>query len=516
MKLVMLHHHLNSGGVTRVIAAHLQSLAAVAADEAIEKVGLLYDGQAGGWPSGLDESEARLGVERIVVPQVGYDTRPIAQPQTLARTLEEALSSNGFPPDETILHVHNHSLGKNASLPAALAELARSGYRLLLQIHDFAEDFRPKNYRHLREAWDDDDFAGRLYPQAAHIWYGTLNQRDAAVLTRCGIPQERLVSLPNPVPPLPTLPDRDDARRRIAGKLSFEASADYVLYPVRGIRRKNVGEFLLHAAVARQTASRTQFAMTLPPVTAHEVVHYEHWKSFARKMELPLALDAGLREGLEYVDHLAAADAIATTSVAEGFGMVFLEAWLTGSPLYGRDLPEITADFTAAGLDLSALYGSIEIPVDWVGRDAYAAAFRQSYRSVCEAYDRASPSESEFDRAIAAHLSAGTVDFGDLNEDLQTKVLERVSTSAQEAGQLWEANPGLRPPTREERPEIETNAEAVRDTFSLSSIGHRLLTTYNELARETPALEVTSLETAESLVDAFLDPGRFRLIRGAL
>ena len=37
------------------------------------------------------------------------------------------------------------------------------------------------------------------------------------------------------------------------------------------------------------------------------------------------------------------------TSLAEGFGMVFLESWLAECPLLGRDLPEITRDFVEAG-----------------------------------------------------------------------------------------------------------------------------------------------------------------------
>ena len=47
----------------------------------------------------------------------------------------------------------------------------------------------------------------------------------------------------------------------------------------------------------------------------------------------------GAPGGLEFFENLAAADAVATTSLAEGFGMVFLEAWLAGRPLVGRDLP---------------------------------------------------------------------------------------------------------------------------------------------------------------------------------
>ncbi len=60
---------------------------------------------------------------------------------------------------------------------------------------------------------------------------------------------------------------------------------------------------------------------------------------------------------------IAKADALITTSVAEGFGLAFLEPWLASKPLVGRNLPEITADFAEHGLDLSALYNCLPVPL---------------------------------------------------------------------------------------------------------------------------------------------------------
>ena len=42
---------------------------------------------------------------------------------------------------------------------------------------------------------------------------------------------------------------------------------------------------------------------------------------------------------------VAHAKAIVSTSVAEGFGLGFLEPWIFGKGLCGRDIPEITSDF---------------------------------------------------------------------------------------------------------------------------------------------------------------------------
>ena len=52
-------------------------------------------------------------------------------------------------PDQTLLQLHNHALGKNIGWTSFVPQLAQAGYRTLLQIHDFAEDFRPGNYQAL-------------------------------------------------------------------------------------------------------------------------------------------------------------------------------------------------------------------------------------------------------------------------------------------------------------------------------------------------------------------------------
>ena len=54
---------------------------------------------------------------------------------------------------------------------APLRRLASDGYRLLLQVHDFAEDLRPLNFGRLSQATQVDT-ASYPYPDAAHIHYG--------------------------------------------------------------------------------------------------------------------------------------------------------------------------------------------------------------------------------------------------------------------------------------------------------------------------------------------------------
>ncbi|MEN0111234.1 MAG: hypothetical protein AAF805_10985, partial [Planctomycetota bacterium] len=159
MLLAILHHHLNRGGVTSVIANHCRALATLPDADRPERVVVLFDGQRDGWPENLlDELAGRLAVELVVEPALGYDAAgATADSAGLADVLAQRLAACGLSPEDTLLHTHNHSIGKSASLPGALGRLADAGWRMLLQVHDFAEDNRPENYAHLREATGLDD-----------------------------------------------------------------------------------------------------------------------------------------------------------------------------------------------------------------------------------------------------------------------------------------------------------------------------------------------------------------------
>ena len=60
------------------------------------------------------------------------------------------------------------------------------------------------------------------------------------------------------------------------------------------------------------------------------------------------------------VDH---SQAIVSTSVAEGFGLGFLEPWAFDKGLCGRNIREITQDFEKLGIDLNHLYERVETDI---------------------------------------------------------------------------------------------------------------------------------------------------------
>ena len=129
MRVAIVHYHLSPGGVTSVIRAASQSLG----DASIPHVILC------GSPAAEEDLPVR------VVEELGYRKSSERSPAAVLADLRSAcVEALGGPPD--VWHFHNHSLGKNIIFPEMVALLAEAGERLVLQLHDLAEDGRPQNY----------------------------------------------------------------------------------------------------------------------------------------------------------------------------------------------------------------------------------------------------------------------------------------------------------------------------------------------------------------------------------
>lgn len=493
MRILILHYHLQTGGVTRVIEHACGALAAAG-----HRVLVL----AGEPP----RRSLPAGVRFAQVPALAYEERrPAAGPSELAADLEAAARAGlGDLPD--LWHVHNHCLGKNLALPAALLALAAQGQRLLLQIHDFAEDGRPALYARLRASIGGGDAArlsAVLYPQAAHIGYAVLNDRDRGFLAAAGVPKARLHLLANPV----DLPPRGGPVA--AGGAALFPGRRLWLYPTRAIRRKNLGELLLWAAVAGEG---DLFAATQAPQNPVELPGYRRWAALARELALPLELELGSRVE-DFPALLASSHALVTTSLAEGFGYAFLEPWLAERPLVGRDLPEITRDFVADGLDLHSLYRRLDVPLDWLDADRLRAAMAQALDAVAAAYGRApahpgADPGADLARLWSVAVADGRIDFGRLDEAAQEEVIRHLA-----------ADPGAAASLRPSHLAVSADAELVarnralvqRD-YAVAAYGRRLEGVYLALLDAAVDARLDAADGAV-LLDRFLEPERLFLLR---
>jgi glycosyltransferase involved in cell wall biosynthesis len=516
MQLAIVHYHLNRGGVTQVIQNHLRALAA-AEQGGIERVVILFGGRKEAWPQGGVSGAEGIELRLCPLPELEYDEGRTPAADRLARAVADALIAEGASPDSCVLHIHNHSLGKNVSLPGAITILAGNGWRSLLHVHDFAEDFRPDNYQRLADALAPDcpeELPGQLYPQASRIHYAVLNGRDYRLFEKAGVPANRLHSLPNPVAPFGELPDRGGARAKLADKFGVGEACKFLLYPVRGIRRKNIGEALLWSLLP---PGEVRVGITLSPLNPVERRTYQRWAELAAKLNLPSLFGVGDPGGLGFTENLAASDVILTTSVAEGFGMVFLECWLAGRALVGRDLPEITSDFEAAGATFNELNDELLVPIDWVGLDRFRDAVAQTFLSVAASYGVAAMPPADLSAAIDNLVNDGSVDFALLSVALQRQVIERLGGSPANIDVLRRINPWIESSVADvdglRSEQVGRNAAIVGEHYSLAACGQRLASVYKNVMRAKPSAAIEPLAHGETILHTLLHPSRLNPIR---
>ncbi len=476
MRIAILHHHLRRGGVTRVIAH-----AAAELTRRGHRV-VVLSGEPVAEPSAFD------GIEVMVVDGLGYaESSAPAETGAIKKTVEEeARIALGGVPD--IWHFHNHSLGKNPAYTDLAAALATAGAALLLQLHDFAEDGRPANYARLAGV------QGRLYPQGARITYAVLNNRDADCLRLAGVPQNSVRLVPNPVVAPVGSP-----------KQPPPADADLLLCPVRGIRRKNIGEMVLLAVAL---AGRYRLALTLPPENPIEREPYDQWVAFAEHNRIAVELAAGTRSAGGLGELLNECLAVISTSVKEGFGLGFLEPWLARRAVTGRNIPYVTDDFAGHGIELDNLYERLPVPLAIVGgSEALRRQQRAALASEYAAYGRDLKGD-DYERAYAAAVdSEECVDFGKLSAAMQRDAIIAVQASAELRERIANGFTAGQLATVEQ---IARNAEKVAAAYSVVAHASGLESCYEQAA--AGRAEPPEFLDPSKVLAAFLDPAKLLLL----
>lgn len=400
MRVAIVHYHLDPGGVTSVILAASEALTAAGINHAI------------------------LTGEQV--PGLGYLTRSsgLTARELTSNLRAAAATALGGPPD--VWHFHNHSLGKNILWPEVINRLAEDGECLVLQIHDLAEQGRPENYQLIARQ-------SEIYPYSRRIRYAFLNMRDVDLFGAAGLPPENVVYLPNPVPP-PPLPSCETGVE----------SAPLLFAPIRGIRRKNLGELVLLAALA---PPGTRVAISRAPRNPDAQPIHDTWRKFSEKHGLPIGFDVVDRftpaagAGSDFSSWIAHATHFVTTSVSEGFGLPFLESVAHRKILLGRDLPHLTTDHD---VPFPHLYQRILIPVDWVDlvilESHLTTTLERNHR-----YWNRPLLPADVTAVLAELVDNGWLDFGNLPEPLQQGAIERLAGTASRSVPLVEIHGSRRP-----------------------------------------------------------------------
>ena len=469
MKIAFLHYHLKPGGVTTVIRQQVESLAGQAEM-------LVLTGAAPPEP---------LSVQTAVISGIGYDTpaqTASGKSNSANQTAEEIIRAirEKWPGGCDLLHVHNPLLAKNCRLLSILSHLQQHGIRLLLQVHDFAEDGRPASY------YD----AGTPYPENCH--YCVINSRDQAILRRAGLVEEGLHPLPNMVNPFNLQPEKTLAET-------------FVLYPIRAIRRKNIGEAVLLSLFFPPPA---RLAITLPPNSPRDQAPYESWRAFVNAYQLPVVFEAA--KHYDFSDLVKSAENLITTSITEGFGFAFLEPWTAGQFLAGRKLPDICIDFENNGLQLEHLYERLNVSLTNFEENRFFERWQACLQKNAGRFGIKMDSQTIRARYRAMTQNCG-IDFGLLDEPFQQQVISMMLTDKAVYQEIQKNNPALNhlADISDRSARIAANRAAVLAAYNGTAYQSRLLNIYQRVMDTTVSHRINKTRLASE----FLHPETFSLLK---
>jgi hypothetical protein len=324
------------------------------------------------------------------------------------------------------------------------------------------------------------------YPENCH--YAVINSRDYSYLHRSGLKAEGIHLIPNEVSSLTAKPGLERTR---------------YLYPVRAIRRKNIGEALLLSLYI--PPGRT-VAITLPPAEK-DSLKYRRWVDFAAELGLPVEFALGTDHSLEEL--FGSALCALTTSVKEGFGFSFLEPWTAGRGLMGRRIDYVCRDFEEAGVRFDALYSSLEIPSEYVSPGLLRKKMETTVREVYHAFGLEAPPHT-LHLMTEDLFSRDTLDFGRLDEEFQESIIHTLHSNRTAFRDIAALNPALDALAdwRHDEGLIESNRISIGKNYGTERMSQVLMAAYQAVT-DHPVVHKISKPV---LLDLYLDPLRFSLV----
>ena len=464
MKIAFIHYHLKPGGVTTVLRQQVEATL----DECDSLV------LASSTP------ESSFPCDIVNIPGLGYD-RPKQNrisPEDVAASIIKAINKK-WKTGCDVVHVHNPTLAKNRNFLKILKALQNRKIKLFLQIHDFAEDGRPLSY------FSDDEYV-------ADCHYGVINSRDYNILLKAGLKEEGLHKIFNTIKPL---------NFNSTGVTTKEC----VLYPIRAIRRKNVGEAILLSLFFNNNET---LAITLPPNSPADIKSYAGWKIFTKEKKLNIVFEAGVTH--EFSELLMSSKFIITTSITEGFGFSFLEPWAAKKILWGRKLPDICHDFEKNNIQLDHLYTKLNVPVEWIGRERLYEKWKSCVLIKSGIFDL-NLDEKTITTSFGKVTSNDLIDFGLLDEAFQKMIISRVFADRTDRDRLIHLNPYLSDPGYVSNKEvlIQNNMKAVMLNYNKTIYKEKLIEIYSRVVNSSVRQSIDK----EILISCFFKPETFSLLK---
>ncbi|MEA3504548.1 MAG: hypothetical protein U9R32_05055, partial [Bacteroidota bacterium] len=350
IQLDIVHYHLNPGGVTKIIESQIKSL---------RKQNIAYDITVftSYCPNITFYKELNVKViqDKIFAYADFYekDSNIInSNFLKVKKAAEKYFSKN------RIIHFHNINLAKNPYWTIELYKLINKGFNIINHAHDFAED-REENIAFMKRVVENHfkyNLLEVMYQNSQNYHHIVLTQKEANRLTDYGVNKKHIHLIPNPTDTEPIKLKKD--KKTICDTLHLDKEKILVTYPVRVIRRKNIGELILISVLF---SNKVNFVVSQPPANPIEKEFYNQWIIFCTDNNISITFEAGNRVDFETL--ICSSDFCITTSKKEGFGMIFIEPWIMNTPVVGRNLKNVTDDFLNNGMTFPGLYEKIDIPI---------------------------------------------------------------------------------------------------------------------------------------------------------
>jgi hypothetical protein len=532
----ILHYHWLRCGVYTVVNNNLKALIAYGGYPSLHIDLISRDDAGQALVEELELWAEQYGREDVTIRQIeiaglDYHTEPasgqeafVARAERLVEKILNGLTLTDCSEDwPYILNPHNINLGKNPGVTLAIKLLSdriegeNLPIRLLYQMHDFAEDHRPQCWTALRHCRgeDDKDFAVEMmYPPYRCIDWVTINSTDKTKLESIGLNPHHIFTLPNSVEidtftqPSLLQPSNDMAekiREHIAtfaqeNGFLFDPHRKILLSPIKVIRRKNVIESILLLLKLNAERDCYQLLLTLNAHSETDIAYSQAIVDCVKQQGLPVTIGYGHQlagptariidgqvKAYGLIDLMALSDAIITTSIQEGFGYVFHEAWLTGKAVLGRNIKMVTSDFIEQGMQLDHLYEHLLIPQRWLG-DQWEAMVDSYIRKISQLREEAGLDAIESDQLSLVIRQAkqfqqrdgqeAMIDFADCDQHMQLHIIQGVISGALDVGEVVAVDKSLQPQRHWYQPDdsdrIVHNRQVVINRYGLKAQAKQL------------------------------------------
>lgn len=430
IKLDIIHYHLHPGGVTRIIESQIKSICLQSCTYDIR----LYT-------SSCDNKEfyQQLNIKIIEDEIFAYADFNENNPEIIAQNyIEVEKASKKYFEKDRIIHFHNLNLGKNPYWTMRMSLLAEKGYNIINHTHDFAED-RTENISFLRRIIEGHflkDLYKIMYPDSMNYHYLVLTNNAVSRLIKKGIKKSRIHLCPNPTEVNHKNIKTD--KEFVCKTLQLDSEKKIITYPVRVIRRKNIGELILLSVLFSDSIN---CVVTLAPTNPIEKKYYKDWIQYTEKNNININYEASNK--IDFTLLISSSDFCITTSKEEGFGMVYIEPWIMNTPVIGRSLKNITDDLTKNTMILNGFYNEINVISD-----------------------------------------KKLVDFSSLDEKEQQKLITELLFDDNKKDEIKSLNPLLEKIFEEQNIDIVNhNKKVIKKNYSIISYGKRLKETYKIFTR---------------------------------